>query len=276
MKKDFVLKEFYVETFQKLTGTNKVEAVNVEKFFYFLFTIFILYLRESELYRYIFGRYVRTLLGVGISEVSGPPVFLITVGHPVECLAQRHNKRTCRLILHNLPMNEQKSDRIFCIPHFVTKQAKKRLVYDGCAQFQNVSLNSVLYKGCDNLQRLCDVILRFRRFKIAFSCDIKDMFMQCEIVEQDRDLLRVLWFKDNDIANGIVEYRFKRLPFGLNYSMSMADCCLKKTADDNVVVILAEAIEAVKSSFYVDDGLISCKDAAKGRKCVNMIITLLQ
>ena len=30
MKKEFVLKEFYVETFQKLIATNKVEAVNVE------------------------------------------------------------------------------------------------------------------------------------------------------------------------------------------------------------------------------------------------------
>ena len=30
MKKDFALKEFYVETFQKLIATNKVEAVNVE------------------------------------------------------------------------------------------------------------------------------------------------------------------------------------------------------------------------------------------------------
>ena len=28
-----------------------------------------------------------------------------------------------------------------------TRQAKKRLVYDGSAQFQNVSLNSVLYKA---------------------------------------------------------------------------------------------------------------------------------
>ena len=100
------------------------------------------------------------------------------------------------------------------------------------------------------------------------------MFMQCGIVERDRDSLRVLWFKDNDIDNDIVEYRFKRLPYGLNCSISMADYCLRKTADDNVGVSAA-AIEAVKSSFYVDDGLISCKDAVEGRNCVNEIIALL-
>ena len=38
-----------------------------------------------------FGRDVRTRLGVAISEVSGPPVFHIKVGRPVNCLAQGHN-----------------------------------------------------------------------------------------------------------------------------------------------------------------------------------------
>ena len=49
-----------------------------------------------------FGREVRTRLGVAFFEVYGPPVFHIKVGRPVKCLAQ-HNKRTCRLVLHNLP-----------------------------------------------------------------------------------------------------------------------------------------------------------------------------
>ena len=50
-----------------------------------------------------FGREVRTRLGVAFFEVYGPPVFHIKVGRPVKCLAQGHNKRTCRLVLHNLP-----------------------------------------------------------------------------------------------------------------------------------------------------------------------------
>ena len=46
----------------------------------FLFAIFILYSRESELYRYVLDGNVRTRLGVAISEVSGPPVVHIKVG----------------------------------------------------------------------------------------------------------------------------------------------------------------------------------------------------
>ena len=50
-----------------------------------------------------FGREVHTRLGVAFFQVYGPPVFHIKVGRPVKCLAQRHNKRTCQLVLHNLP-----------------------------------------------------------------------------------------------------------------------------------------------------------------------------
>ena len=46
---------------------------------------------------------VRTRLGVDISEVSGPSVFHIKVGRPAKCLAQEHNKRICRVVLHNVP-----------------------------------------------------------------------------------------------------------------------------------------------------------------------------
>ena len=65
--------------------------------------MFILHSRESELYHYILEGFVRTRLGVAVSKVSEPPCFHIKVGRPVKCLAQGHNKRTCRLVLHNLP-----------------------------------------------------------------------------------------------------------------------------------------------------------------------------
>ena len=45
---------------------------------------------------------VRTRLRVAISEVTGATVFYIKAGRPVKCLAQGHNKRTCRFVLHNI------------------------------------------------------------------------------------------------------------------------------------------------------------------------------
>ena len=54
-------------------------------------------------------------------------------------------------------------EHMFYVPHFVTRQKKKRLVYDASAKYEDCSLNSALYQGEDNLLRLVDVILRFSR-----------------------------------------------------------------------------------------------------------------
>ena len=75
-------------------------------FFVFLFLFYLPYLssiHEKANCIAILGREVRTRLGVAFFEVYGPPVFHIKVGRPVKCLAQGHNKRTCRFVLHNLP-----------------------------------------------------------------------------------------------------------------------------------------------------------------------------
>ena len=68
-----------------------------------LFAIFILHSRESELYRYTLDGKSALAWELPFSRFCGPPVFHIKMGHPVKCLAQGHNKQTCRLVLHNLP-----------------------------------------------------------------------------------------------------------------------------------------------------------------------------
>ena len=77
-------------------------ASNSVFFFFFICHIYPPFTRKQIVSLY-FGREVRTRLGVVFFEVYGPPVFYIKVGRPVKCLAQGHNKQTCRLVLHNLP-----------------------------------------------------------------------------------------------------------------------------------------------------------------------------
>ena len=73
----------------------------------FLFYCFICHIyapfTRKRIVSLYFGQQVRTSLGVPFFEVYESPVFHIKVGRPVKCLAQGHNKRTCRLVLHNLP-----------------------------------------------------------------------------------------------------------------------------------------------------------------------------
>ena len=77
--------------------------ITVFFFFLFLFAIFILHSRESELYPYTLDGKSALAWELPFSRFYGPPVFHIKLGHPVKCLAQGHNKRACRLVLHNLP-----------------------------------------------------------------------------------------------------------------------------------------------------------------------------
>ena len=61
--------------------------------FYFLFScIFILLSRESDQCA------IRARLGVA-GHLSTTPRW----GNPAKCLSQRHNKQTCRLVLHTVP-----------------------------------------------------------------------------------------------------------------------------------------------------------------------------
>ena len=77
-------------------------CVSLNVLFCFICHIYPPFTRKRVVSLY-FGRDVRTRLGVAFFEVYGPPVFHIKAGRPVKCLAQGHNKRTCRLVLHNLP-----------------------------------------------------------------------------------------------------------------------------------------------------------------------------
>ena len=165
--------------------------------------------------------------------------------------------------------------RIWYLVHFCTQQTKRRIVYDAPAEYKGYSLNGILFQGSDNMHQLTDVLMRFRRDPIAFVCDIKEMFLQVGIPEQQRDLLRILWFKDNDLNGPIVTYRFKYLPYGLICSMSMAAHALSVIADKNQTQASPETVDMLRRNFYVDDGLGCAPNLETALKMATEIIALL-
>ena len=50
---------------------------------------------------------------------------------------------------------------VWYLPHFVTSQAKKRIVYDGKAAFKGVCINDFIETGPDLLNPLADILARF-------------------------------------------------------------------------------------------------------------------
>ena len=134
---------------------------------------------------------------------------------------------------------------------------KLRIVFDGSAKStkETLSLNDRLDTGGNYMPLLFDTLTRFRSHPIAITADIEKAFLQIEINEKDRDILRFLWYDDVSKSNPtIVQYRYRRHLFGLTCSPAL----LGKTIRHHVSKYAKESPKVVKvlSRLYADD--LSC------------------
>ena len=118
---------------------------------------------------------------------------------------------------------------------------------------------------------LTDVLLRFRQEPIAVTCDIEGMFHQVRVNPEHRDLLRFLWWEDNDPSKGLVDYRMTVHLFGTTSSPSCANFALKQTANDFEGEYGEQAAEFIRKDFYVDDGLKSVPTTASAVELVKNV-----
>ena len=81
----------------------------------------------------------------------------------------------------------------------MSTSSKFCVVFDCGAKYHSTSLNDNLLQGSDVTNSLVEVFLYFRQESIAIVDDIKSMFYQIFVSEQDRDALRFLWYPDGDV-----------------------------------------------------------------------------
>ncbi|XP_052751531.1 uncharacterized protein LOC128200852 [Galleria mellonella] len=157
------------------------------------------------------------------------------------------------------------------LPHFgVThphKSGKLRIVHDAAAKFQGVSLNSLLLPGPDLLQPLLGILMRFREGPIALTADIREMFPQVKIREQDRDAQRFLW-RDYHTQE-IKIYRMSSMMFGACSSPCTALYVKKVNADE-----FPEAAHASVFDTYMDDYIGSQDNIEKAARLAADIVEL--
>ena len=67
-----------------------------------------------------------------------------------------------------------------------------RIVIDGFAKYDGVSLNDAIRQGPKLQRELFDVLLRFKRNPVVIACDISKMYLWIEIVPEDRLFHRFL------------------------------------------------------------------------------------
>lgn len=154
--------------------------------------------------------------------------------------------------------------KVWFVPHhgvYHAKKGKLRVVYDCSAEYQGFSLNNQLLQGPDYVNNLAGVFIRFRKDKVALSCDIEGMFHQIFVCEENRNLLRFLWWESDNMDTDPVQYRVTRHLFGAVSSPACAMYALHTTAEKYRRKFNKEAADFVPNNFYVDDGLISVLDA---------------
>ena len=165
--------------------------------------------------------------------------------------------------------------RIWYLPHHGVyhprKPGKVRIVFDCAARYQDTSLNDELLQGPDMTNSLVDVLFRFREERVAIMGDIESMFMMIRVPKEDRNLLRFLWWPNNDIHSEPETYRMTRHIFGATSSPSCANYALRRTALEFGHKFEPEIPNTIINNFYVDDCL---KSVATEEQAVQLITEL--
>ena len=150
------------------------------------------------------------------------------------------------------PVDVDSDKPMWYLPYFVTKTTKPRVVYDGSAVFDGVSLNQVVLAGENLLNNLVDVLIPFRLGKFACVADLSKCFFQVKIPPDQQNLFRLIWFKDSEMLSGDVQvYRFTRHVWGINSSPFVALLAIKRLIDENPTNACEATLQAVLNNRYI-------------------------
>ena len=177
-------------------------------------------------------------------------------------------------IVERVPEEESNSNvdkgRVYYSPHHAVirkdrETTKVRIVYDGSAKSSKdeLSLNDCLETGDNYIPHVFDMLTSFRSNPVGLTADTEKAFLMVSIKEEDRNMLRFLWFDDPDRDRPkIAQFRFNRLLFGLRPSPSILGATiahhlrLYKQSEPEMAALL-------KKSLYVDDLLSGAGDDEK-------------
>ena len=155
---------------------------------------------------------------------------------------------------------------VWYLPHHGVQEVAKgklRVVFDCAARSGGISLNDMLKAGPNLTNSLVGVLCRFREGPIAFTCDVEAMFHRVHVPESDSEMLRFLWFHNDDLEGKVEVWKMRSHVFGAVSSSSVASLALKHCAAE-VAEQYPEAARVVEENMYVDDALVSVSSVEEG------------
>lgn len=158
---------------------------------------------------------------------------------------------------------------IYYMPHHpVVKESslstKIRPVFDAsCVGENGISLNDCLEAGPCLLPDLIGVIIRFRRWPVALTADIKQAFLNIRVHEIDTDVHRFLLPMKN--SEGVRVMKLVRVPFGNKSSPFLLNATIKHHLNKFNV---SNTVTELRENLYVDDLLSGTNNV---EDCMSMI-----
>ena len=149
------------------------------------------------------------------------------------------------------------------------------MVFDAAAKYRGTSLNDNLLQGPCLINDLTGVLLRFREEHFAFTADVEAMFYQVQVIEDDTNALRFLWWTSDDLESPPEEFKMCVHISGAKSSPCCANKALRKTAQDNEDAYDQDVVQTVHRNFYVDDVLKSAPSKESAISLATSLVKLL-
>lgn len=153
--------------------------------------------------------------------------------------------------------------------HMIHHNDKDRIVFNCSFEFQGQSLNEHLLPGPTLGASLLGVLLRFREHPIAFCSDVRGMFHQVRLLDEDKPFLRFLWRNGKAMEPPTV-YQWEVLPFGTTCSPCCATFALQSHVKNHLEPT-DQVRQTVECGFYVDNCLQSVPTARQAVELVNRL-----
>ena len=114
------------------------------------------------------------------------------------------------------------------------------------------SLNEIIAKGKNNMNKLVEIVIRWSIHKVAFHTDIQKMYNSVKLHEENWCLQRYIWQHELDPTKIPEEKVIKTLIYRVKYSGNQAERSLRETAklsQDGY----SQINQIVSKDIYVDD-----------------------
>ncbi|XP_073962937.1 uncharacterized protein [Choristoneura fumiferana] len=157
-------------------------------------------------------------------------------------------------------VNDTARPKHYLSHHAVIKSSslttRVRPVFDASARDRNGnSLNSFLEKGINCLELIPNLLIKFRKYAIGITSDIKKAFLQISLNDEDRRYLSFLWWKNNE-RKDLITYHHRRVVFGVTSSPFLLGATINYHLE-KYTEKYKDTAERLKNSFYVDNCVTS-------------------